>query len=286
MLAGPSGLPETSVMRLATTRVVAVPPTVTVKGLIDTMTRYGFRRLPIVEPERESLVGLVTGRDVLDYLAGERRELLDRRYDGNFLLGLHEPARSIMTTDVYVVTPYDTVRKAVRTMFELDVGALPVVEDRDRLVGIITERDVAMDLYRVLEDERVEDLMTPDPETVEPGTTILEAVRTMLRRGFRRLPVVKGGRLQGIVTMTDVLHHVSSQATEGRAADRVEDVLSEPVESIMTEDVITVEPETDAEEAVLTMRGANVGSLVVVEGGELVGIITERDVVHAIAGRL
>ncbi|MEO2240807.1 MAG: CBS domain-containing protein, partial [Euryarchaeota archaeon] len=145
MLAGPSGLPETSVMRLATTSVVAVPPTVTVKGLIDTMTRYGFRRLPIVEPERESLVGLVTGRDVLDYLAGERRELLDRRYDGNFLLGLHEPARSIMTTDVYVVTPYDTVRKAVRTMFELDVGALPVVEDRDRLVGIITERDVAMD---------------------------------------------------------------------------------------------------------------------------------------------
>ncbi len=286
MLAGPSGLPETSVMRLATTEVVAVPPTVTVKSVVDTMTRYGFRRLPIVEPEGQSLVGIVTGRDVLDYLVGERRDLLDRRYDGDFLLGLHEPARSIMTTDVYVVTPYDTVRKAVKTMFEFDVGALPVVEDRDRLVGIITERDVAMDLYRVLEDERVEDLMTEDPETTEPGASILEAAETMIERGFRRLPVVKGGRLLGLVTMTDILHHVSSQATGGEASGEVEDVLGEPVEEVMTEDVITVEPEASAEDAVLTMRGANVGSLVVVEGNEIVGIITERDIVHAVAEHL
>ncbi|WP_088335689.1 CBS domain-containing protein [Methanopyrus sp. KOL6] len=285
MLTRRSGLPDTSVMRLATTNVVSMPPTATVKSAVDTMIRYGFRRISVTEPGDLELVGILTGKDVLDYLVGERRKIIERRYEGTLLPALHEPVRSLMRTEVYVITPYDTVRKAVRTMFEFEVGALPVVKDK-KLVGIITERDVMADLYDVLEDTKVEEIMTEDPETVPSDITILEAAEIMVDREFRRLPVVENGRLCGLVTATDVLHHVSSIATETSPDASVEEVMDVPVEEIMTEDVITIEPDVNIEEAALTMKGANVGSLVVTDGDDVIGVITERDITYAIAERM
>ncbi|WP_456481303.1 CBS domain-containing protein [Methanopyrus sp.] len=285
MLTRRSGLPDTSVMRLATTNVVSMPPTATVKSAVDTMIRYGFRRIPVTEPDELELVGILTGRDVLEYLVGERRKIIENRYEGAFLPALHEPVRSLMRTEVYVITPYDTVRKAVRTMFELEVGALPVVKDK-RLVGIITERDIVCDLYDVLEGTRVEEIMTEDPETVPPNATVLKATKMMVEKGFRRLPVVENGNLLGIITVTDVLHHISSITIEISPNASVEEAMDVPVEKIMTDDVITIEPDVNIEEAALTMRGANVGSLVVTEGDEVTGIVTERDIMYAIAERM
>ncbi len=282
MLTRRSGLPDTSIVRVATTEVVSLPPTATVKSAVDTMVRYGFRRVPVTEPDDRTLVGVLTGRDVLEYLVGERREILDRRHEGRFLPGLHEPIRSLMRTEVYVVTPYDTVGKAVKTMMKFDVGALPVVEG-DKLVGIVTERDLVFDMYDVVSDVPVSEAMTEDPITTDPGSKLLEAAETMVKRGFRRLPVVEGGRLTGILTMTDVLHHVSVKSSEVDPDATVEEALDVPVSRVMTEDVITISPDDTLEEAVLRMKGASVGGLVVEETGDVVGILTERDVLHAIA---
>ncbi|WP_457614401.1 CBS domain-containing protein [Methanopyrus sp.] len=278
-------MPETSVMRLATTNVVSMPPTATVKSAVDTMIRYGFRRIPVTEPSGLKLVGILTGKDVLDYLVGKRRRIIERRYEGAFLPALHEPVRSLMRSEVYVITPYDTVRKAVRTMFEFEVGALPIVKD-ERLVGIVTERDIMMDLYDVLKGTKVEEIMTEDPETVPSNITVLDAAEIMVDRKFRRLPVVENGKLYGIVTATDVLHYVSSIAIETSPDASVEEVMNVSIDEIMTEDVITIEPDTNVEEAVLTMKGANVGSLVVTEGDDVIGIITERDIMYAIAEKM
>ena len=65
-----------SVISIATTKVVAVPPTMRIFGAIETLTQWGFRRLPIVDPGTHRLKGILTARDVIDFLGGGNFSIL------------------------------------------------------------------------------------------------------------------------------------------------------------------------------------------------------------------
>lgn len=128
----------------------------------------------------------------------------------------------------------------------------------------------------------VRDYMTLNPTTVEPDTTLDEALGLMRRQRIRRLPVLQEGRLVGIVTWTDLMRASPSSATS-LAVWEIPPVLEKArVLEVMTENPIVVEPGMPVEEAARILRERKIGGLPVVEEGNLVGIVTESDLFDAL----
>jgi CBS domain-containing protein len=112
----------------------------------------------------------------------------------------------LMSRDLLAVAPEDTLGEAAQRMCDRGVGSA-VVLDHGRLIGILTERDMLKAFAgRVHASEaRVREWMTPDPVVAAETTPAEEAVRTMLERGFRHLPVVNRERTLGMVSLRDVM---------------------------------------------------------------------------------
>jgi len=115
--------------------------------------------------------------------------------------------------DVHSVRPGDTVLRAVEEMAERHLGAILVCE-AGRPLGILSERDV---MTRVLLQRRdpattkVEQVMTRDVVVIEPSTTTTEAMAIMTDKRCRHLPVMKGSKMVGIVTIGDLVRHASKE---------------------------------------------------------------------------
>ncbi len=102
--------------------------------------------------------------------------------------------------------PQATVREACQRMRERYMGSVLVIDERERLLGIFTERDaVCRVLAEAADAERttLAAVMTPDPGSMEPRGTAMEALRLMQDGGFRHVPVVEAGRVVGVVSHTD-----------------------------------------------------------------------------------
>ncbi len=121
----------------------------------------------------------------------------------------------LMTTEVVTVARDATVRDALRAMIEHDIGSV-VVAERDAAVGVFTERDVTRHLLTdtAMLDEPIQRLMSTPPITVAPGDQVADAFELMNGGRIRRLPVVDGGRLVGIVTEGDLRRWVGQVAKE------------------------------------------------------------------------
>ncbi|MCL5779346.1 MAG: CBS and ACT domain-containing protein [Firmicutes bacterium] len=127
----------------------------------------------------------------------------------------------------------------------------------------------------------VKDCMTTSPITISRSTPILEALEKMKKLKVRQLPVTDKGRLVGLVTERELLTVTPSPATT-LSIFEMNYLLSKMVVSeVMLKDPITVSPDTTIEEAALIMRENKIGSLLVLEADELVGIITQTDIFDA-----
>jgi CBS domain-containing protein len=130
--------------------------------------------------------------------------------------------RDVMTSNPTTVERSTSVLEAAKVMAGEDVGPLPVTEE-GRLVGIITDRDVVV---RVLAEERdlqsttVGDICSSDLVTVTPEDELDQALRKMASAQVRRLPVVEGDRIIGIVAQADV----ARQAPEQQTGEIVEEI--------------------------------------------------------------
>jgi len=114
--------------------------------------------------------------------------------------------RDAMTEDLRSIAASASAVDAAQRMREGDVGSLPVVEN-ERLVGMITDRDITTRVVAESADPRttsVEDIYSRDVVTVEPDTSLDEALRLMARHQVRRVPVVENGKLVGIVAQADI----------------------------------------------------------------------------------
>lgn len=124
----------------------------------------------------------------------------------------------------------------------------------------------------------VRDAMTREPLTIEPSTTLPEAMEAMKSRGVRHLPVVRQGVLHGIVTDRD-LREAGPSTTSALSAWEVTATLhATRVDTFMRQPVLVATPETPLEEAVTLMTTQKIGCLPVLDEGTLVGILTESDV--------
>lgn len=127
----------------------------------------------------------------------------------------------------------------------------------------------------------VRDFMSTDVITISPNGSLADAFALMKENRIRRLPVVEGDRLVGIVAYSDLLKASPSEATS-LSIWEINYVLSKlKISDIMKTRVITVETSDTIEKAAILMRNNDIGALPVMEKGRLVGIITESDIFDA-----
>lgn len=126
-------------------------------------------------------------------------------------VGLLKPRKSV------TVRPATTVREAMQTMLGSGVGSLLVVDTAGQLLGVFTERDLLTKVAGLAAgwaDRPVEAFMTPKPETVTLNDTLAFALHKMDIGGYRHLPVVRAGKPEGVISVRDMLRHITHLCKE------------------------------------------------------------------------
>ena len=125
-------------------------------------------------------------------------------------------ARDIMSSDVTCIGENDSVLDAAKRLAELDVGSMPICGEDDRLKGMLTDRDIVVKVLAQGKDPasvRAGELGVGDGKTVTIGAddAIDEALRTMTDHKVRRLPVIDGHRLVGIISQADIATNIDEE---------------------------------------------------------------------------
>ncbi|MDD2955447.1 MAG: CBS and ACT domain-containing protein [Oscillospiraceae bacterium] len=120
--------------------------------------------------------------------------------------------------------------------------------------------------------------MTANPFTVSQDQTIPDAQEIMLEHHVKRLPVMKGNRLVGVVSRQDIAHASPSKATSLSMGELTYLLAKTPIKKVMSKNPVTISSGALLEEAATMMRDNDVSFLPVVDDGALVGIITESDI--------
>ena len=130
--------------------------------------------------------------------------------------------REVMTTNPRCVSPNDSIQSAARIMKEEDTGVVPIVED-GRPIGVITDRDIVL---RAVADgsqanKPVREIATSDLVFATPDMSTREATKIMSERQIRRLPVVEGDRLVGIVSLGDIAVKEGKDSRTGETLEHI-----------------------------------------------------------------
>ena len=121
-------------------------------------------------------------------------------------------AKAIMKTHVLSVTKDTDVYEAIRIMVANQVTGLPVIDDDQRLVGIVTEKDVLHMLYEVEDSPNPVSHFMTQPVVSFDEEEDLEVIAESLRgNNFRRVPILREGRLVGVISRRDVIRHITEQ---------------------------------------------------------------------------
>jgi len=176
--------------------------------------------------------------------------------------------KDLMTTDVAVVGPEQSMATAATVMADDSLSSLVVV-DNGTVVGIITEKDF---LERVVAkgksilDMKVRDVMSYPVVSILPEATVLEAGQVVKDKHIKRLPVIDGDKkLVGIITQTDLIRVLTSYGMWREVAE------------IMTKDVATIQRDASVAEAASIMASRGISGIVVMQAEKIVGVLTERD---------
>ena len=129
--------------------------------------------------------------------------------------------QAVMTPDVRTCTPDDSVNRAAELMWNGDCGFIPVLGEENRVVGVLTDRDICMAGYlqgRPLAEIQVASVMSKDIVSCRPSDTIAEAELTMGKSQVRRLPVIDAsGALVGVVSLNDLARELERERGAKRA---------------------------------------------------------------------
>jgi CBS domain-containing protein len=121
-------------------------------------------------------------------------------------------ARDVMTGDATCIGAQETLVDAARKMSELDVGALPICGEDNRLKGMVTDRDIVVRCIAQGGDPsstKAADLAEGKPVTIGADDPVEEALQTMTQHNVRRLPVIDGHELIGMVSQADIARNLS-----------------------------------------------------------------------------
>jgi len=113
-----------------------------------------------------------------------------------------------MKTNILTVQPEMNLTNAAKLMSEKHVGSLIIINKKNKIAGILTERDILTDIVakgKNLKDVQVKDIMSKNVITIEPEKAIEEASKIMIKRKIKKLPVIDKGKIIGIITASDIV---------------------------------------------------------------------------------
>jgi CBS domain-containing protein len=262
--------------------VITAYPTTTIRKALMTMNENRYRRLPVVNAGNNKVVGIITSMDIVDFMGGgSKYNLIREKHDRNFLAAINESVREIMEENVITLKENADMDEAIETFLTKNVGGTPIVNDDNQLISLITERDVIKALLdKIDENEVIDDYITRKVIVATPGERLKDVARTMVRNGFRRLPVVSEERLVGIITSTDFIKLLGSDwAFNHIQTGNVREITNVRMEEIMKKDVITAKEGDKLKDIAEIMVTNDIGALPVVDDNlRIKGIITEKDV--------
>ncbi len=170
----------------------------------------------------------------------------------------------VMVRDVAYASLPGSRDEVLEILKNKHVSGVPVVK-KDELVGIVTRTD----LLKYPEEEQLAILMRRDPITIKPGESIVDAARTILEHGVRRLPVVENGTLVGLITIADIVGAVAGLS------------ISEPISDIISNQTIVIWDKTPVSIVGMMMEMAEVKAAPVVDmNREVLGVINDKDLIN------
>lgn len=271
------------IMTVASRDVVTIPPTMPVIEAVKTMLSRGFRRLPVADAGTNRLKGIVTSQDIVDFLGGGKRNLIVKnKFKGNLLSAVNSSISEIMEENVVTLNEKDSLKDALNTMLKENIGGIPITDNEGKVTAIISERDFVFIVSGIVTGKTVNSYMSKKTVTAPSDMSVGTAAKSMINNGFRRLPVIRDNVLIGIITASDIMRFLGSgEMFERLVTGNAREVFEVPISTLIRRDVIFTKSDVDLGVAASVMLDKNVGSLPVLEDGELKGIITERDFVRA-----
>ncbi|MCD6371640.1 MAG: CBS domain-containing protein [Candidatus Aenigmarchaeota archaeon] len=257
------------VSELISKHLITIDKNSPIRNALKLMKKEGISRLLV--KSKGKIVGIVTERDLMKRLGSEKeRKLSDA----------HIYVSSCYTKNLIKIKKDADVKEAARLMLKHSISSL-IVEDEEKIVGILTKTD----LIKALEDssEKVEKWMKKKVTILKPEARVLEARKLMIMKNIKRIPIVSGNSLVGIVTERDIAQALGlfRKVSEGRHWDeRLKQIY---VEQIMSKDLVVVKPSDTLGKCVKLMLENGISGLPVIEEGKLVGIITKTDLIRVLA---
>ncbi len=268
-------------MKIANRDVVTIPPSLPIKEASEMMVERGIRRLPVASPGTKKIQGMIVSRDIVNFLGGgDKHQIIEKKHSKNFLSAINDSSEIIMDSNAPSVKKSSSISDTAKLLSEKGVGGVPVLDEKEAVEGIVSERDFARYIPSPA-NVQVGVYMTQNVVTADPDIFLIDAMKRMITEGFRRLPVVEDGELKGILTSVDILDYfASSEIFDYMSTGDASDAISIEINQIMTEDPLSASPKDDLGETARKMEDNGYSGLPVLEDEELVGIITERDVLE------
>lgn len=130
----------------------------------------------------------------------------------------------VMTKDVMTCKLDDKLSDCANMMRELNVGFMPIVDEQDNLVGVITDRDIAVRAVAKgvdLQNAKTREFMSPSPISVDAAYNVEDAADIMADSQIRRLPVMQNGKLVGIISIGDLAVEVGEEELVAETIEKI-----------------------------------------------------------------
>lgn len=242
------------------------------------LAKNDISRLPVINTNKDhqrELVGIISERDVADKLGSSK-------YENMPASRLH--ISSVMVKDVISVVETMDLADVANLMLENGIGSVPIVSDDDMMVGIVSKADfVTLAVGRAFDKITVKEVMSDDIKAVSSQERLVHARRIMIDSHVGRLPVIDGDELVGMMTSKDVMKafiNFRKNVPEKYQKTQIKEIL---VEEVMSDNPLSISKDVSISEVANTMMDTGYNGLPVVEDDNVIGIITQTDILRLIA---
>jgi len=242
--------------------VITISPNENATAAAEKMAQNNISCVVVVE--NEDLVGILTETDLLTRTVAQRTDT-DKIRVGD-----------IMSCPVESVPPEISVLDASTMAEEKHIKRLPVVQE-GRLLGIITQNDLIRVLTLYDRWKEISEIMTADVAGVQKDATVAEAVGIMASRNISCVVVQDGAEAVGVFTERDLIKRVVTQQKDPEQTR---------IWQVMTSPVVCTHPDYSIYSAGKIMETANIRRLIVTEGDQLRGVVTETDILKIVRRKL
>ena len=259
------------IKNLMSEEIITIDKDQNLSDALKLLRKHNVSRLPVTN--NKELVGIISERDIADKLGSSKYESMPASR-------LH--ISSVMVKNVFTVPETMQLDEVARLMLENGIGSVPVMNE-DGMVGIVSKADfVTLAVGIAFDKITVKEIMSKDLTVVSPTERLVHARRQMKESHVGRLPVVYDEKLAGMVTSKDLMRafiDFRKKVPEKYQKSQIKEVL---VEDIMSSNPTFTSKDTTISEVAKVMMDTGFNGLPVVEGENVVGIITQTDILRLI----